>query len=363
MRMTKLSRRGILGAAAASAVATPAIAQSTPNLKWRMTTSWPKSLDITYGICEETAKTVPEPDERRFQIQVLAGGEINPPLAATHATSNGTVEMCHTATYYNYGKDPTWALFCAIPFGLNARMQNAWMYDAGGMDVMNEFTRKFNIHSLAGGNTGCQMGGWFRNELKDVASLKGLKVRVGGFAGTVLAKLGVVPQQIPASDIYPALERGTIDAAEWVGPHDDEKLGFYKVAKFYYTPGWWEGSAMISQLVNIKAWEALPQNYRDAFETACTEQNLLMPAKYDALNPPALRRLAAAGAQIKVFPRPVLDACFKATVETFDELAVKNEDFKKIYESWKRFLDDSNQWFRVAEATLDQYRYAQPRWN
>jgi TRAP-type mannitol/chloroaromatic compound transport system substrate-binding protein len=208
-------------AAAATAVAKPAIAQSMPELKWRLTSSFPKSLDTIYGAAEIFAKAVAEATDNKFQIQVFAAGEIVPGLAAADAVQNGTVEMCHTASYYYFGKDPTFAFGCAVPFGLNARQQNAWMYFGGGMELMNDFYKKFNIIAFPAGNTGAQMGGWFRKEIKAPADLNGLKMRIGGFAGTVLAKLGCVPQQIAGGDIYAALEKGTIDAAEWVGPYDD----------------------------------------------------------------------------------------------------------------------------------------------
>src|SRR5439155_14689814 len=228
-----------LGAAGAATMAAPAIAQSMPEIKWRMPTSWPKSLDTLYGGAEMMAKSVAEATDNKFQIQVFAAGEIVPGLQVLDAVQNGTVEIGHTATYYYVGKDPTWALFCAVPFGLNTRQQNAWFYDGDGMKLMNEFAKKANVYCLVGGNTGAQMGGWFRKEIKGVEDLSGLKMRIGGWAGKTLQKLGVVPQQIAGGDIYPALEKGTIDAAEWVGPYDDEKLGFNKVAPDYYYPGWW----------------------------------------------------------------------------------------------------------------------------
>ena len=232
-----MKRRQFLQAAtagvAAAAIAKPAIAQSSPNLKWRLTASWPKSLDTLFGACETIAKYVAEATDNKFQIQTFAAGEIVPGLQVLDAVQNGTVEMGHSAQYYYIGKDPTWALFCAVPFGLNARQQNAWFYDGGAQKLMDEFTKKFNVVSMLGGNTGCQMGGWFRKEIKEVADLNGIKMRIAGLAGNVMAKLGVVPQQLAGGDIYPALEKGTVDAAEWVGPYDDEKLGFYKVAPYY----------------------------------------------------------------------------------------------------------------------------------
>src|SRR5512133_2714986 len=201
--------------AAAAAVASPAIAQSSPEVKWRLTSSFPKSLDTIYGAAEVFSKLVSEATDGKFQIQVFAAGEIVPGLQAADAVQNGTVEAGHTATYYYVGKDPTWALFCAVPFGLNTRQQNAWFYDGDGMKLMNEFGKKYSVYALVGGNTGAQMGGWFRKEIKTVDDLKGLKFRIGGLAGRTLQKLGVVPQQIAGGDIYPALEKGTIDAAEW----------------------------------------------------------------------------------------------------------------------------------------------------
>jgi TRAP-type mannitol/chloroaromatic compound transport system substrate-binding protein len=342
-------------AAAATAVAKPAIAQSMPELKWRLTSSFPKSLDTIYGAAEIFAKAVAEATDNKFQIQVFAAGEIVPGLAAADAVQNGTVEMCHTASYYYFGKDPTFAFGCAVPFGLNARQQNAWMYFGGGMELMNDFYKKFNIIAFPAGNTGAQMGGWFRKEIKAPADLNGLKMRIGGFAGTVLAKLGCVPQQIAGGDIYAALEKGTIDAAEWVGPYDDEKLGFQKVAQFYHYPGWWEGGAMLHNFVNIEKWNALPANYKSLIKTASSLANEWMLAKYDAGNPAALKRLIAGGTQLRPFPTPVMDACLKAAYEVYAEVSAKNADFKKVWASMLAFRNDEYLWWRVAEYTYDDY--------
>src|SRR6266571_1195209 len=267
--------------AAAATVASPAIAQSSPEIKWRMTSSFPKSLDTIYGGAVELSKYVAEMTDNKFQIQVFAAGEVVPGLQSLDATANGTVEMCHTVSYYYVGKDPTFAIYSSVPFGLNARQQNSWWYQGGGMELGNEFFKKFGVIGFHAGNTGAQMGGWFRKEIKTVADLSGLKFRIGGIAGQVLQKVGVVPQQIAGGEIYPALEKGTIDAAEWVGPYDDEKLGFQKVAKFYYYPGFWEGGPMLMTLVNEKKWNELPKPYQAALTAACGEVNAWMPAKYD----------------------------------------------------------------------------------
>src|SRR6516165_9730976 len=307
---------------AASAVAAPAIAQSTPAIRWRLTASWPKSLDTLYGACETFAKYVSEATDSKFQVQVFAAGEIVPALQVLDAVQTGTVEIGHSATYYFIGKDPTWALFCAVPFGLN---------------------------------TGAQMGGWFRKEIKAVEDLKGLKFRIGGWAGKTLAKLGVVPQQIAGGDIYPALEKGTIDAAEWVGPYDDEKLGFYKIAPYYYYPGWWEGSAAAHFLFNEAKWNELPKTYQTTVTAAAGFANLEMTGRYDARNPVALKRLVAAGAQLRPFPQPVMEACLKASNEVNAETSATNADYKKVLDSMQAFRNDEYLWWQVAEYTYDSF--------
>ena len=344
------------GLAAATAVAAPAIAQSAPEVKWRLTSSFPKSLDTIYGASEILAKYVSEATDGKFQIQVFAAGEIVPGLQAMDAVSAGTVELCHTAPYYYVGKDPTWAFGTAVPFGLNSRQQDAWMMHGGGLQLMNEFYAKSGIVGFLGGNTGCQMGGWFRKEIKTPADLSGLKMRIGGFAGQVLTKLGSVPQQIAGGDIYPALEKGTIDAAEWVGPYDDQKLGFNKVAPFYYYPGWWEGGAMLHFLVNDKKMAELPKSYKAIFEAAAHLANTDMQAKYDAKNPAALIDLVRnGGAQLRAYPQEVMEACFKAANEVYAETNAKNPAFKKIYDSHMAYRNDGYLWWQIAEYTFDNF--------
>ena len=340
---------------AGSTLAVPAFAQSLPEVKWRLASSFPKSLDTIFGAADVISKRVAAATGNKFQIQLFAAGEIVPGLQVLDAVQNGTVQCGHTANYSYVGKDPTFCFGCAIPFGLNARQQNAWMGHGGGLELMREFFAGYNIIQFPAGNTGTQMGGWFRKEIKTVDDLKGLKFRIAGFAGQVLTKVGVVPQQIAGGDIYPALEKGTIDAAEWVGPYDDEKLGFNKVAKYYYYPGWWEGGPQLDLLVNIKAWEALPAEYKAILEAACAEANVWMLAKYDAVNPAALRRLVASGVQLKPFPRDVMLACYHAAEELYNETSAKNPKFKKIYEPWRKFRDEEILWFRVAEQNFDSF--------
>ncbi len=358
MKRRQFLKAAGLGAAGA-AVASPAVAQSMPEVKWRLTSSFPKSLDTLYGVSEVFAKRVAEITDNRFQIQCFAPGEIVPALQAADAVSNGTVEMCHTAAYYYIGKDPSFAFGTAVPFGLNARQQNAWFMHGGGNELFNEFTAKHNLYSVICGNTGCQMGGWFRKEIKTTADLNGLKFRIGGFAGRTMLKLGVVPQQIAGGEIYPALEKGTIDGAEWVGPYDDEKLGFNKVAPYYYFPGWWEGGAALAAMINLGKWNALPKSYQAAMHAAAQDAGNWCMGKYDAQNPAALKRLVGAGAQLRPFPNDVMDAFWKASNEVNAEEAAKNPGFKKLLDSQMSFRADQYLWWQVAEYTYDTFQIRQ----
>jgi TRAP-type mannitol/chloroaromatic compound transport system substrate-binding protein len=356
-----MERRSFLKKAAvgvaAGTVAAPAIAQSQPSIQWRLAASWPKSLDTVFGGADLIARRVAELTDGKFQIRTFAAGEIVPALQVLDAVQAGTVEMGHTATYYYFGKDPAFALASSVPFGLTTRQNNAWWHFGGGAEALAPLFKEYGCIAVPAGNTGCQMGGWFRKEIKTLADLKGLKFRIAGMAGLVLAKLGVVPQMIGGPDIYPALEKGTIDAAEWVGPYDDEKLGFHKVAKFYYYPGWWEAGTMITALINEKRYAELPRSYQAALQAACGEVNTWVPAKYDADSPDALRRLVASGTKLRPFPRVILEACEKASFELYNELKAKSAHWKRIYPGWKKFRDDQFLWFRVAEATYDNYAF------
>jgi TRAP-type mannitol/chloroaromatic compound transport system substrate-binding protein len=354
-----MKRRQFLHAAgaglAATAIAKPAIAQSAPMIKWRLTSSFPKSLETLYGAAETISKYVAEATDNKFQIQIFAGGEIVPPLQAVDAVSTGTVEMCHTAGYYFVGKDPTFCLYCAVPFGLNSPQQNAWFYDGDGMKLLNEFGQKFNLYGLVGGNTGTQMGGWFRKEIKGPEDFQGLKFRIGGWAGKTIEKLGGVPQQIAGGDLYQALQKGTIDAAEWVGPHDDEKLGLNRVAKYYYYPGWWEGGAALHFFINTEKWAALPKGYQAIMTAAAGLANVEMQARYDARNPAALRRLLNSGTELRAFSEASMEACLKASNAVNAEAAAANADFKKIYEALISFRNSGYIWWQVGEFSYDSF--------
>lgn len=348
-----LSKTGAV--AGLATLAMPAVAQSAPSVKWRMSTSWPKSLDTIYGSADHLCKRVAELTDGKFEIRPFAGGEIVPPAQNMDAVSNGTIECNHVLASAFFGKDTAVGFDTGLAFGLNARQHNAWMFSGGGMQLLRDVYKKHGIVNFVTGNVGVQMGGFYRKEINSIADLQGLKIRIGGIGGMVLAKLGAVPQQIPTSDIYSSLEKGTIDAAEWIGPYDDEKLGLQRVAQYYYAPGWWEGSASITSMVNEKAWGALPESYKAAFECAASEQTMKMLAAYDARNPNALKKLIGEGAKLKYFPIDVMTAAYKASDELWDELGKKNPEFKAIFAKWQVFRENEASWFRVAEDALDNF--------
>jgi TRAP-type mannitol/chloroaromatic compound transport system substrate-binding protein len=348
---------GLAGVLAAGAA--PAIVHAQANVRWRLASSFPKSLDTIFGAAEVFSKLVSDMTGGKFQISTHAGGELMPAFGVVDGVQAGTVECAHTAPYYFFGKDETFALACAIPFGLNSRQMTAWMYEGNGLKLMREFYKNYSMTSFPMGNTGAQMGGWFRKEIKSVADMKGLKFRVGGFAGKVCERLGVVPQNIPGGEIYQALEKGTIDAAEWVGPYDDQKLGFNKVAPNYHYPGWWEGGPQLDLYVNQKAYDALSGEYKAIIEAAASYAHTDMQAKYDGKNPAALRQLVAGGTKLVRFPKDVMDAAFKESMALYSEISAKNPNWKKVYDDYAKFRADQNLWFRFTESGFDDFMQQQ----
>ena len=351
-RRSIIKNAGLAGVLAAG-IAPAVHAQAA--IRWRLASSFPKSLDTIHGAADVFAKAVKNMTGGKFEISVHAAGELMPAFGVVDGVQQGSVEMCHTAPYYFFGKDETFALGCAIPFGLNSRQMTAWMYEGNGLKLMREFYAKFNIVNFPGGNTGAQMGGWYRKEIKSLADIKGLKMRIGGFGGKVLERIGGVPQNIPGGEIYQALEKGTIDAAEWVGPYDDLKLGFNKVAPNYYYPGWWEGGPELDFFINNKAFEALSPEYKAIVEAAAAQAHSDMQAKYDARNPAALKQLVGAGTKLRPFPKDVMNAAFKESMALYDELSAKNENWKKVYADYSKFRAEQNLWFRFTEATFDRF--------
>ena len=342
--------------AAATAVASPAIAQSSPEIKWRMTSSFPKSLDTLFGASWMFAKYVAEMTDNKFQIQLFAAGEIIPGLQALDAVSNGTVEMCHTVVLLlcRQGSDVRDLCLGAVrPQCAHAEfLVVSGRWHGARQRVLQEVRR--DRPSRAAIPAPRWAAGSARRSRR-VADLSGLKFRIGGIAGQVLQKVGVVPQQIAGGDIYPALEKGTIDAAEWVGPYDDEKLGFQKVAKYYYYPGFWEGGTAVHAFCNLEKWNSLPKNYQAIVANAAANANTWMAARYDMQNPSALKRLVAGGTQLRPFTNEVLEACLKATNELWAEISAKNADFKKSIDAMQAYRSDQYLWWQVAEYTFDSF--------
>jgi TRAP-type mannitol/chloroaromatic compound transport system substrate-binding protein len=355
-RRSVIKSAGIAGVLAAG-VAPAVHAQAA--IRWRLASSFPKSLDTIFGAADTFAAKIKAMSGGKFEVSVHAAGELMPAFGVVDGVQQGTIECAHTAPYYFFGKNEAFALGCAIPFGLNSRQMTAWMYEGNGLKLMREFYAKFNMISFPGGNTGSQMGGWYRKEIKSVKDMKGLKMRIGGFGGKILERMGAVPQNIPGGEIYQSLEKGTIDAAEWIGPYDDQKLGFNKVAPFYYYPGWWEGGPQLDFFINQKAYDALSPENKAIVEAAASEAHIVMQARYDARNPNALKQLVGAGTKLRPFPNDVMAEAFKQSMAVYDELNQKNPEWAKIYADYAKFRADQNLWFRFTEATFDRFMQTQ----
>lgn len=333
----------------------PAVVGSEPQIHWRMTSSFPKSMDILFGAVERLSQRLRELTNGRFDIRIFPAGEIVPGLQALDAVQQGTVELAHTCSYYYVGKDKTFGFGTTMPFGMNARQMNAWLYFGGGQALLDEFYAGYNIVSFPAGSTGVQMGGWWRKPVQSLADLKGIKMRIAGLGGAVMEQLGVMPQQLAGGDIYPALEKGAIDAAELVGPYDDEKTGLFQVAKHYYTPGWWEPGPTIHFFVGQKAWGALPKAYQDAFQVAAAEANVMTGAEYDHANPLAMARLLQQGVKLERYSADIMQAAYAASQALYADEAAKNPVFSKVYAAWNRYRKNQNTWFSVAETPLDRF--------
>lgn len=352
-RRSLIKQAGIAGVLAAGAA--PAV-HAQAAVRWRLASSFPKSLDTIFGSAEKFSQTVKALSGGKFEVSVHAAGELMPAFGVVDALQNNTVEMAQTAPYYFTGKSPIFAFGCAVPFGLTARQMDAWMEHGNGRKLFDAFLANYNIRSRSAGNTGTQMGGWYRKELKSVKDLKGLKMRMGGgLFGETMQKLGVVAQNMPAGEVYQALEKGALDATEFVGPHDDEKLGFHKVAPFYYYPGWWEGGAELEFFINKKAYEALSPEFQAIVDAATAVAARDMTAKYDAFNPIALKRLVAAKTKLMPFSKEIMDAGYKAAMEVFAEHEAKSAEFKKIHQDMRAFQRDQILWARFSEFRFDNY--------
>lgn len=355
MQRRSFLKQGLGAAAAGAAVSVPAFAADAPALKWRLASAFPEKQDVLFGAAGSFARYVSEATDGRFDIRPAAPGGDIPAAGVLEAVGKGTVEMGHALSCAWYALNPALCFDAAVPFGLNARQMNAWMFEGDGLKLTRELFKSHGIVNFPLGNTGARMGGWYRGEIKSVEGIKGLKLQSEGFAAAVLERMGAAPQPLDASAAAAALEKGEIDAVGASSPYDDEKAGPPKAARFYYYPGWWEGGAQASLYIGMKAWEALPKSYRAAIEAASRAVHVTVTARYDALNAAALRRLAAGGAQLRAFPRSVLDAAWSTSAALYAEISARDPVFKGLYDSHMAMRDSLVPWFRQAEGAYDQY--------
>jgi TRAP-type mannitol/chloroaromatic compound transport system substrate-binding protein len=328
---------------------------ANPLIEWRMATSWPENLTIVFGAAQDIAKRVSELTNNRFKITVYPAGGIAPPLEILDVVQAGTTECGHTAGYYYVSKNPAFAFTTVFPFGLNAYQQMTWLTSGGGLEKVRKLYADYNVINFFCCSTGAQMGGWFKKEVKTVADLKGLKMRIPGLGGKVFTKLGVEVQTLPPAEIVPALERGGVDAAEWVGPYEDQQLGIHKVAPYYYYPGWHEPGTTYELIVNLNAWNRLPKSYQQALETATMEVHLKSSANYDNANRLALQELIASGTKLVSYTPEILTAAQQAASQLYGEIAAENTIFKEIYSQWQSFSQKIYQWNRINELSLSNF--------
>ncbi len=370
--MKPIERRRFLRTAAAGAVAATACGGegtsnvsapegtvvTGPRVEWRLASSFVPSLDIIHGAPLRVAERIAALTEGRFTMRVFASGELVPGLQVMDAVQAGTAQAGYTAGYYYIGKHPGLAFDTSVPFGFTARQQNAWLYHGGGLELMREIHAQFGIINFPCGNTGLQMGGWFRNPVGSVSDLRGLRMRIPGVGGEVMTRLGASVQVIAGGDIYPALERGAIDATEWVGPYDDLKLGFHAIASNYYMPGWWEPGPTLSLHVNREAYDALPRAYQEMLAEVCREVNFDTLARYDAGNPGALQTLVRDhGVQVRQFPRNLMEAAWRESNAYLEEQAAANTDFRRVHDSFKAFRETAYPYFAGNEQVYAAFAF------
>lgn len=351
---------GACGKPASQEAKTDTAAAPEKTYSWKMVTTWPPNFPIFQEGVERFAKDVETMSDGKMKIKVFAGGELVPPLQTFDAVSQGTVELGHGAGYYWAGKIPAAQFFTAVPFGMNAQGMNAWLYGGGGHELWQELYAKHNLVPFPMGNTGVQMGGWFNKKINSVSDLKGLKMRIPGLGGKVFAKAGGTPVLLPGGEIYTALERGTIDATEWVGPFHDERLGLYRAAKYYYYPGWHEPGPVLELTVNKKAWDSLGDDLKKAIETAAASANMWMLSQFEAKNLAALGKLKDEH-KVEVFPFPddVIKELKRLTAEVLQEESAKDADFKRVHEAYSQFSKDNDGWSALSEGAYGRARNLQ----
>ena len=349
-----LKKAGVV-AAASTAFSPNVFAQGGGKMHLEMVTSWPTSLDTIYGGALNTAKFINELTGGDVVVDVYPGGAQVGGLEVYDAVSSGAFALGHTAPYYYVGKNTAHAFFTAIPFGLNAQQQNAWLESGGGQALWDELNAPDNLIAFAAGNTGVQMGGWFNKEINSLEDLQGLKMRIPGLGGKVMTRAGVNVQVLPGGEIYLSLELGTIDATEWVGPYDDEILGFHKIAQYYYTPGWHEPGPTLGTYVNLDEWNGMPEDIQNTIKIASKAANLQMLADYDAKNGAAFARIKESGVEVREFPAEVLQGLEGHMDDIHSEEVASNADYAKIHAEWSAFRNDIRSFHAIQENAYANY--------
>jgi len=346
-----LKKTGTAAAAlATTAIAAPAVWAQGKTYSWKMVTTWPPGLPVLQIGAERFAKRVEEASNGRIKIQVFAGGELVPAMGVFDAVSAGTVEVGSGASYYWSGKVPAAQWFSAVPFGFNPQGINAWFYSGGGLKLWEEVYAPFNLVPRPQGNTGVQMGGWFRKKIEKIDDFKGLKMRIPGLGGKVLAKAGGTVVLLPAGDIFTSLERGVIDATEWVGPMHDLRMGLYKAAPYYYYPGWHEPGTCLEVMFNKKIYDELPKDLQAILDAVAMETNLWSLSEFEAGNGAALQELITQHkVELVKFPDALLDDLRKMAKEVLEEEASKDAMSKKVHEAFKKFKEQVGIWGSVSE--------------
>lgn len=369
-RRKLLQTLGWIGSAAAaacglsnrSALESPSeeSAVSEPVVKWQLAASWPESLDLLFGGAQFLCDRVATITNGQFQITPSPANVLAPALEVIDAVMAGTVECGHTGSHYGFNKSPALAFMSGLPFGLNTQQQNAWLYRGDGLTSLEGIYRELGLVHFPVANTGAQMGGWFTAPVNTLEDLQGLRMRIVGMGGQVMERLGATVQRLGADDIVPALASGQIDAAEWIGPYDDKRLGLHKVASYYYYPGWWTPSEAIDLMINRQAWDALPRRFQVALKLAAAEANLTVMNRYTVANARALRTLLDQGVQLQSFDSELLAIAQQTAFDLYAEIAANDSAFARIYTQWQGFRDRVVQWNSINELSFAATVFAQP---
>lgn len=324
--------------------------ETSTKYKWKMVTTWPPNFPVLGEACQLFADWVEQMSLGQMTIQVYGAGELIPAYEVFDAVSSGASEMGNGASYYWAGKAPATQFFTAVPFGMNAQQMNAWIYCGGGLALWHELYEKYNLIAFPSGNTTMQMAGWFNKEINSVSDLKGLKMRIPGLGGKVLSKAGGTAVLSSGNELYTNLERGVIDALEWIGPYHDYVMGFHQIAKYYYSPGWHEPGSVLENMINLKSFNSLPDHLKIIIETACYRMNLWVISEFEAKNNEYLEKIKnESGVEIRQFSPDILSELKKHTREVLQEIADNDPMAAKVYESFKQFAGNIRNWAQYSE--------------